>query len=109
MYCFGSLGNSASSQPRGDGTGFPPRMSQLDTDLLALTMGKVDGIFQRGHLRILPQARVFRSDSTLWCYGSSFNHRQTWTPLDDSAKMSLVPCRVVPVYLLVNLRLSNAN
>lgn len=91
------VGYISTTQPRCQSRRLPARMAKLDHDLLALGMGKVNDFLQCRHLRVLPEADVFRRDSTFWCDRGRLDTCQTWATSKYAAKMLLVPECHMPI------------
>lgn len=72
-------------------------MRQLNRDFLTLTMRKFNCLSQRLNLAVLPKTRILRCDSTFWCHGCGFDDGESWTALNDTSKMGLVPHCVVAI------------
>ena len=72
-------------------------MRELDPDLLALGMGKLDNALQRRDLAVFPQPRVFGCDTASGQDGGGFDEGEARPALDDATKVREVPVREVAV------------
>lgn len=72
-------------------------MGNLECDLLALTVCKVDYTLQGSLLRILPKTAVFRGDSSLRSHSGGLDHGKTRSALDDASHVCQVPIGLMAV------------
>lgn len=90
--------NSSVAQPWRNCAGFPPGMIKLNTDLLVLTVRKLNNPLQWFDLRVLPQARVFRRNPPFRRYRRTLNYRKPWPSLNDASKVGKMPCCMMAIF-----------
>lgn len=90
-------GNGLAVQPGRNSARLASGVAHLDRHAAVLAVGKVDNLLERGHLAVLPEAGVLRTDAALGRHGVHFGENQGGAARRKAAEMLSVPRGYVAV------------
>lgn len=96
VQLFARYGTAA--QPRSDSGSLAAGVTELNHEVLALRVRKLDDLAEILHLRVLPEPVVFWRDPPLRCHGRRLYASNTRSALDDASHMGNVPHCVMPIF-----------